>query len=110
LKRSWLKYLSLLGLLGFMGPATGNAGFYGFFGFFGLAALGGIPSDERLQANINKAARNAFITGILIFVVTVILSTLMFGPSFYIPAFVVNFAVQIVVFVLSLRIFDRRGE
>ena len=110
MKKSWLKYLSLLGLLGFLGPATGNSGFYGFFGFFGFAALGGIPSDERLQANINKAARNAFVTGILVFVVTVIVSALMSDRSFYIPAFVVNFAIQIVVFVVSLRIFDLRGE
>jgi len=107
MKKSWLKYLWLLGFLGLLGLVTSNEGFYGFFGFFGFFGLGLMASDERLQANINKSARNAFLSSIILFVASVIFSVLTSNRSIFIYAFTVNFALMMIVFVVSLRIYDR---
>jgi len=107
MKRSWLQYLWLLGLLGMLGLVTSNEGFYGFFGFFGFFGLGSLVNDERLEANINKSARNAFIASILFFVAAVIISSLTANRSIFLYAFIVNFAFIMIVFVVSLRIYDR---
>ncbi len=60
--RNIAKYLGLLGVLGVLGLVTGNPGFYGFFGFFGFfGTLVGKGSDERVERNIDRACRNAFV-------------------------------------------------
>ena len=107
MKKSWLKYLWLPGFLGLLGMLTSNQGFYGFFGFFGFFGLGLMASDERLQENINKSARNAFISSIVLFVASVIFSALTSNRSVFMYAFTVNFALMLIVFVVSLRIYDR---
>jgi hypothetical protein len=109
MKKSWLKYLWLLGFLGILGFFTSNKGFFGFFGFFGFLGLSLISSDERLEANINKAARNAFVSGIFVFIAAIIYSAFAADLSIFAYAFLINFALQIVVFVVSLRIYDRMG-
>ena len=110
MKKSWLKYLWLLGFLGLLGLVTSNEGFYGFFGFFGFFGLGLMASDERLQANINKSARNAFLSSIILFVASVIFSALTSNRSVFMYAFSVNFALMIIVFVVSLRVYDRMSR
>jgi hypothetical protein len=107
MKKSWLKYLWLLGFLGLLGLVTSNKGFYGFFGFFGFFGLGLMASDERLEANINKSARNAFISSIVFFVASLIFSVLTSDRSVFMYAFIVNFALIMIVFVVSLRVYDR---
>lgn len=107
MKKSWLKFLGFIGFLGLLGLVTSNEGFYGFFGFFGFFGLGTLVSDERLQANINRSARNAFISSIIVSVVAIVCSGLTFNLSILIYAFAGNFALQLVVFVVSLRILDR---
>jgi hypothetical protein len=60
-KRNNLGYLGLLGLLGLFGITTRNYwifGYFGFFGFFGMLRTS--SNDERIDANINRACRNAF--------------------------------------------------
>jgi len=109
MKRSWLKYLAFLGMLGLLGIFTTNKGYLGFFGFFGFFGLGSIPKDERLENNINKASRNAFLTAIVVFVLSILYSLFTPDLSLFIYAFIVNFALQLVVFVISLRIYDRKG-
>lgn len=60
--RNIAKYLGLLGVLGVLGFVTGNPGFYGFFGFFGFfGTLIGKGGDERVERNIDRACRNAFV-------------------------------------------------
>ena len=55
-------YLGFLGFLGLLGLITDNPGFFGFFGFFGfLSSLWGRGSDERVDQNVNRACRNAFV-------------------------------------------------
>ena len=107
MKRSWLKYLWLLGFLGLLGFVTSNEGYFGFCGFFGFSALGVLTNDERLEMNINKSARNAFIASIIFFIATVIFSALTANRSIFIYAFIVNFLLIMNVFGISLLIYDR---
>jgi hypothetical protein len=109
MKRSWLRYLFFLGFLGLIGILTPNKGYLGFFGFFGFMGLASIPKDERLENNINKASRNAFLTAVVFFVLSIIYTAFTPDLSIFIYAFIVNFALQLIVFVISLRIYDRKG-
>jgi hypothetical protein len=62
MRRNIISYLGFLGFLGLLGLVTDNPGFFGFFGFFGfLSSMWGRGSDERVDQNINRACRNAFI-------------------------------------------------
>jgi len=62
MRKNKIGYLGALGFLGLLGLITGNLGFYGFFGFFAFfSAFEGRGSDERVEKNINRACRNAFI-------------------------------------------------
>jgi hypothetical protein len=109
MKRSWLKYLAFIGLLGLLGVLTPNKGYLGFFGFFGFVGLGAIPKDERLEKNINKASRNAFFAAVIFFVLSIIASAFTPDLSIFITAFIVNFVLQLFVFVISLRVYDWKG-
>ena len=81
MKKNWLKYLGLVGLLGLF---TKNPSFYGFFGFFGFFGFTNIKSDERLEENINKAARNTFFTTMIVLVLTIIIGSLTKNLDYFI--------------------------
>ena len=64
-KRSSLWYLGFLSLLSLLYFVNGNPGFFGFLGFvpyFVIYRMG----DERIEANIGKASRNAFMFAVLL--------------------------------------------
>lgn len=110
--KNWLKYLGFLGLLGLLGPIT-NPGFYGFFGFFGFFGFARIVNDERLEYNINRSARNSFIVSIIFYAATAVyaaFSTIPFAYT-YAFAFALNFGLMMLVFAVSLTVYDHRmGE
>ena len=111
MKTSWIKYLGFLGFLGLFGIFTSNIGFLGFFGFFSFFAYKKILSDERLEININKAGRNAFVVSIPVFALSTILVVLLKDISIYIYAFVVSVVLQLSTFSISLTMYERgRGE
>ena len=107
MKRSWLKHLGFLGFIGVLGLFTDNIGFYGFFGFFGFFSYNKVISDERLETNINKAARNAFITLIPVFVVATVTAGILKDISVFSYAFIVLVILQIITFSFSLRIYEK---
>ncbi len=109
MKTSWIKYLGLLGFLGFLGIFTSNLGFLGFLGFFSFFSFKKILNDERLESNVNKAGRNAFIVSIPVFVISTLLVVILKDLTVYIYAFVVTVVLQISTFSVSLRIYER-GE
>jgi len=110
-RRNSVSYLGLLGFVGLLGLATGNYGFYGFFGFFGLlSALRGKGTDERVDRNVKRSCRNAF-------VFTMVASTffIAYMAAFHVldlfpAAFSVLFAGNIVLFVASFIYYDMRGD
>jgi hypothetical protein len=103
-------YLGFLGFLGILGLVTDNPGFFGFFGFFGfLSSMWGRGSDERVDQNINRACRNAF-------VFTIVASALLFSyiailkaaETFQLALSVAAlFAGSLTVFVASFVYYDR---
>jgi len=109
MKKSWLRYLGLLGFIGLLGNVTGNFGLYGFFGFFGFFGYERIVHDERFEANVNRAARNAFIFSLVIFAAAVVFVSFTSNTAAYAVAFAVSFAVQILAFSISLQYYEKRG-
>ncbi|MDH7479170.1 MAG: DUF3796 domain-containing protein [Syntrophomonadaceae bacterium] len=112
MSKGWLKYLGFLGLLGLLGPIT-NPGFYGFFGFFGFFGFARLVNDERLEYNVNRSARNSFLASLIIYPAAVVYAALFPSPpasTVYAFAFALNFGLLMLVFALSLIIYDHLGE
>ena len=106
-KLSLLGFLGLLGLLGLVVDSR-LLGFLGFFGFFGFSKT--LP-DEMFRANVDKAARNGFLSGAVIFHIVVSIGAFTEDIALaYSVGFAVNFAVQMFVFAASLTLYERRGE
>lgn len=107
MKKCWLGYLGFLGLLGLLGYFTGNFGFYGFFGFFGWFSFFKIIPDERFAENLNKACRNAFFVTLVWSAIIIVAGAITQNAGVYIAGFVINFALAVIVFALSLPYYDR---
>ncbi len=109
MKTSRLRYLGLLGFLGLLSLVTTNVGFAGFFGFFGFFAYLRLVDDERLQANTGRAALNAFVCALIGYAVATTYGALVPGaaPTAYAIGYALVFAVQILVFSLSLAYYER---
>jgi len=109
MKTSWIKYLGIFGFLGFLGIFTSNLGFLRFFGFFSFFSFRKVLDDERLENNINKSARNAFIVSLPVFAISTIIVAILKDISVYVYAFIVTIVLQIVTFSFSLSIYEK-GE
>lgn len=105
--KAWL--LGFLGLLGILGFVVDNPGFWGFFGFFAFFRYANVVADELFVANLEKAATNAFFTGLLVYGASVIWAAFSSFERAYAYGFPISFALQIVVFVISLTIYERGG-
>lgn len=105
-----LKYLGLLGFLGLLGLVTDNPGFYGFFGFFSFFAYNRILPDERFKSNVNKAGKNAFMAGLILYPVATIIAVFSSFASIFAIAYAFNFALQIIVFTFSLTRYEKHGD
>ena len=107
MKSSWIKYLGFLGMLGVLGIFTDNIGFYGFFGFFSFFIYYKVIKDERLEANVNKAARNAFVVAIPVFVIATVIAGFMKDLIVFSYAFIALFILQLVTFSFSLKFYEK---
>lgn len=109
MKRSRLRYLGFLGFLGLLGLVTSNSGFVGFFGFFGFFAYWRLVDDERFQINTGRAARNAFVSALVVYPAVVVYGA--FVPEVVLQAYAIGFALlfamQILIFSLSLAYYER---
>jgi hypothetical protein len=110
MNRNWIMYLGFLGFLGLLSIFSDNQGYIGFFGFFGFFGFARIINDERFSANINKAARNAFLISIILYPAATILANLLSDFSVFSYAYAINFALQVLVFTFSLQYYDKAGE
>ena len=110
MRTSWLKYLGFLGFLGLLGLVKSNVGFLGFLGFFAFFAHGKVIHDERLEANVNRAARNAFTISVFVFVIGMTIAAVTSNLDVFIYAFPVNFALIITTFSFSLQYYERKGK
>lgn len=104
-----LSLFGFFGFLGFLGLVTDNPGFYGFFGFFAFFGFIKILPDELFTQNVNKAAKNAFFTGMFIYPIIVVIGALTSFLAAYIIGFALNFFIQMWVFSISLARYEKIG-
>jgi len=109
-KRSSLWYLGFLSLLSLLYFDGGNPGFFGFLAFapyFVVYRFG----DERIEANIGKAARNAFwFTAIAGSIELVYIRLLGLADAAFVDAFTTLFAGSLIVCLLSLVFYEAAGR
>jgi hypothetical protein len=111
MQKNKISYLGLLGFLGLLGLVTGNEGFYGFFGFFGfLSAFRGRGTDERVDSNVNRACRNAFVFILLASTFFMIYIAILRAVEVFPLAFSVLFAGSMMLFVASFIYYNERGD
>jgi hypothetical protein len=110
MRRNLIGYLGFLGFLGLLGLIADNPGFLGFFGFFGfLSSMWGRGSDERVDQNVNRACRNAFIFTMVASALTFsYIAILKAAEAFQLAMSVaVLFAGGLSIFVVSFVYYDR---
>ncbi len=105
-----LRFLALLGLLGLLGWFTDNPGFYGFFGFFAFTSFAALKEDELLQKNAARAGFNAFLVSLIGLALAIALGALTLNLPLMSLAVGIVFAAQLVTFVVSFQVYERRGD
>jgi len=104
-----LSLIGVIGLLGLLGFVTDNPGFYGFFGFFGFFGFASIEPDETFQTNLNKAGKNAFFTGMIMYPIFITIGAFTSFAKAYAFGFAISFALQLIVFTVSLTHYENKG-
>jgi hypothetical protein len=110
MRRNMIGYLGFLGFLGLLGLVADNPGFFGFFGFFGFwSSMWGKGSDERVDQNVNRACRNAFVfTIVALAIVFSYIAILRAAEAFQLAISVAAlFAGGLIIFVASFIYYDR---
>ena len=102
----YLGFLSLLSLLFFVEGKAGFLGFLGFISYFSVYKL----DDERIERNIGRATRNAFMYTIFFGSGTLAFGYLTKDLEILLPAFVVLFGGALIICLLSLFYYDRTGK
>ncbi len=111
MRRSKVGYLGFLGFLGLIGLITDNVGFFGFFGFFGfLSALWGRGTDERVDSNVNKACRNAFVFTTVASAFFIVYIATLRAMEVFPLAFSVLFTGSMMLFVASFIYYNEHGD
>lgn len=106
MKFTWLHFLGYLGFLGLLGFI--ESGFFGFFGFFAfLGAFRNLRHDELLDANVNKACRNVYVSSFITIVIAIICIPFLEVNTILLFAFILIFVIHVVVFWLSLIYYER---
>jgi len=102
----YLGFLSVLSLLFFVEGKAGFLGFLGFISYFSVYKL----DDERIERNIGRATRNAFMYTIFFGSGTLAFGYLTKDLEILLPAFVVLFGGALIICLLSLFYYDRTGK
>ncbi|MBS7619904.1 DUF3796 domain-containing protein [Candidatus Bathyarchaeota archaeon] len=111
MRKNKVGYLGLLGFLGLLGLFSGNSGFYGFFGFFGFfSALWGRGSDERIDRNVERSCRNAFVFTMTASALFIAFIAALRALDVFQIAFSALFAGNVILFVGSFIYYNTRGE
>ncbi|MFQ6126567.1 MAG: DUF3796 domain-containing protein [Candidatus Heimdallarchaeota archaeon] len=111
MRRNLVGNLGFLGFMGLLGLVTGNPGFYGFFGFFGFfSVIWGRGTDERVDRNINRACRNAFIFFIIALALFISYMATLQDSEVISKAFSVLFAGSLILFIASYIYYNERGD
>ncbi|MFC1647915.1 DUF3796 domain-containing protein [Nanoarchaeota archaeon] len=102
----YLGFLSILSLLYFVEGKVGFLGFLGFISYFSVYKM----SDERIEINIGKATRNAFLYTIFFGSATIAYGYLTKNNEIMLPAFVILFGGALIICLISLFYYDKIGK
>jgi hypothetical protein len=102
----YLGFLSILSLLYFVEGKPGFLGFLGFLPYFGIYNI----KDERLDINVGRATRNAFMYVMFFGTGTIVYCYLTKNPALLGPAFPVLFGGCLLVCVLSVFYYEFTGN
>jgi hypothetical protein len=106
--QSFLSYLSLLSLLAILEPITGDSQWSVFLVFLCFMAFTRVKADERLKSNLNKAARNGFITSVICIICLALLLNRFPANETLVIAIQVCLWAMMLVFAVSFTLFDRK--
>jgi len=107
--QKYLLYLSLLSLLALLKTITGNPRWEIFSVFLCFLVFTKVKADERLKSNLNKAARNGFISSITCIVALAYFITRQLPVESLMLAVQVCLWIMILVFAASFTLFDKKG-
>lgn len=99
----YLGFLSFVSLLYFVENQTAFLFFLGFLPYFAIYKL----SDERIELNLGKASKNAFLYNILFGVGTIIYIYFSNNIALFAPAFVLLFGGSLLVCIISLFYYEK---
>ena len=103
----YLGFLSIVSLLYFVEGKTAFLWFLSFIPYFGIYNLG----DERIEINVGKATRNAFMYTIFFGVGTIVYMYLTHSSiELFAPAFVILFGGSLLVCLLSVFYYEKSGK
>ena len=102
----YLGFLSAVSLLYFVEGKTAFLLFLSFIPYFATYNI----SDERLEINLGRATRNAFMYTILFGVATIVYIYLTHSIELFAPAFVVLFGGCLMVCLFSLLYYDKADK
>ena len=102
----YLGFLSVLSLLYFVEGKLGFIGFLGFISYFSIYKM----SDERLEENVGRATRNAFMYMVFFGSATFVYGYLTKNMEIILPAFLVLFGGSLLVCLLSLFYYNKKGR
>ena len=102
----YLGFLSILSLLFFVEWEPGFLGFLGFIPYFSTYDM----SDERIEINIGRASRNAFMFSTFFGSLTLAYGYLSGNTDILLPAFVILFGGGLLICLLSLFYYDQMGK
>ena len=110
MKKNNIRFLGFLGFIGLLGIPTGNYGLFGFFGAFAFFGWGQIRNDEMFKLNIAKAGLNAFVVsfvGLILAITAISILRTLETAALFIGGI---FFVQLMTFIISLYVYERRGD
>lgn len=99
----YLGFLSLLSLLYFVEGKIGFLGFLGFLSYFSVYRM----SDERIEINIGKATKNAFLFTVFFGSATITYGYLFKNIEIMLPSFIVLLGGALLICVISLFYYDK---
>jgi len=108
-QQKFLSYLSLLSLLSLLKLVTDDPRWDIFLVFLVFIVFTRIKADERFKSNMNKAARNGFITSVLGIIGMALVINSHPTADTLVIALQVCLWVMMIVFMASFTLFDRKG-
>lgn len=102
----YLGFLSILSALFLVEYEPGFLGFLGFLPYFSTYQM----SDERIEINIGRASRNAFMFSTFFGAGTIAYGYISGNEDILLPAFVVLFGGGLLICLLSLFYYDKVGQ